>query len=341
MQIGNLNLDEQVMVVAEIGNNHEGSFALAEELVGLAGEAGADAVKFQTFQTQDYVSPRDRSRFERLKSFELTARQFESLSEVAARAGVLFLSTPLDLASARMLTGLVAAFKIASGDNTFYPLLETVAATGKPVILSTGLATLDQIRAATGTIEGVWRRAAARPELAVLHCVSSYPTPCFEANLAAIPRLRAELGCTVGYSDHTLGIDAAALSVAAGARIVEKHFTLDKSYSDFRDHQLSADPADMRELVERITEITVLMGSGEKVVQDCERPAVHSLRRSIAAKHDLARGSVLGPDDLTWVRPAGGLAPGQEHLVVGRQLLEAVAAGEPIVPQILAGEAEG
>ena len=341
MRIGNLDLDERVMIVAEIGNNHEGDCALAEELIGLAAEAGVGAVKFQTFRTQEYVSARDRARFARLQSFELTAEQFERLRSVAEGAGLLFLSTPFDLGSVRCLAGLVDAFKISSGDNTFLPLLQAVAETGRPIILSAGLVTLAQIRGAKRFIEAVWTRASLRAELAILHCVSSYPVPPRQANLAAIGRLREKLGCTVGYSDHTLGIEAAALSVALGARIVEKHFTIDKNFSSFRDHQLSADPAEMRELVERIEQITMLMGSGAKIPQESERASVRAMRRSIAARRDLPSGTVLAAGDLSWVRPGGGLAPGQEDLVLGRQLLEPVAVGDLIVPRLLADEVNG
>ncbi len=340
MRIGDLDLDERVMVVAEIGNNHEGDFGLAQELIGLAAEAGVDAVKFQTFRTQAYVSARDRERFARLKSFELTESQFEKLAATAAAAGLWFLSTPFDLDSVRCLAGLVDAFKISSGDNTFFPLLQAVARTGKPVILSSGLATLDQLREAQAVIAGARGEPVAR-DLAILHCVSSYPVPPAEANLAVIPRLREALGCTVGYSDHTLGIEAAGVSVALGARIVEKHFTHDRNHSDFRDHRLSADPAELRRLVDRVKLITTLLGRGEKVLQPCERPAITVLRRSIVAGRDLPSGTVLAAGDLSWVRPGGGLAPGQEDLVLGRQLLEPVAAGDLIVPRLLADEVNG
>ena len=156
MIIGDFDTDRSVLVVAEIGNNHEGSYALAEEMIGRAAEAGADAVKFQTFRTEHYVSPRDDARFARLKTFELTEDEFSKLAAVAREAGLVFLSTPFDLASARFLNSLVPAFKIASGDNTFDPLLETVAGTGKPILLSTGLADASRIGYARALIRRVW-----------------------------------------------------------------------------------------------------------------------------------------------------------------------------------------
>ncbi len=338
MRIGNRDPMERVLIVAEIGNNHEGDAAVAEELIVRAAEAGADAVKFQTYRTEHYVSRGDRRRFDQLKSFELAPQELERLRERAASSEVLFLSTPFDLESVRRLEPLVAAYKIASGDNTFRPLLQAVAETGKPVIVSTGLADLEEIAAAKATIEAVWRKCRVRQELALLHCVSSYPVPADEANLAAIGTLRAAFGCTVGYSDHTLGIDAAALAVAAGARIVEKHFTIAKDHSGFRDHRLSADPRDLAELVRRIRAIERQLGDGRREPQPCERPLVTPLRRSLAVTRDLPAGAVLSRTDLTWVRPGGGYAPGEEALVEGRELAVPVAAGQIITRDALAKE---
>ncbi len=336
MKIDHFDLDKRIMIVAEIGNNHEGDFVLAQDLIGLAAEAGAHAVKFQTFTTDQFISPHDAERFARLKSFELSPDQFERLAALAANAGVLFLSTPLDLPSVDVLRPLVSAFKIASGDNTFVPLLQAVAETGKPIILSSGLATINELRASITAIEQIWAANGVEQELTILHCVSSYPVPPQETNLGAIQHLREVFSCTVGYSDHTIGIDAAALSVALGARIVEKHFTIDNNYSDFRDHQLSADPTQFRELVQRIECITTLMGNGEKEPQASEQAGRESMRRSIAARRDLPAGTVIIADDLTWVRPAGGIAPGNEHFVVGRTLIETVAAGDQILPNMVA-----
>ncbi len=335
MRIGSFDTDQRVLIVAEIGNNHEGDAALAETMVGLAAEAGADAVKFQTFRTAHYVGREDAARFEQLRRFELTTRDFERLRRAADRAGVLFLSTPFDLGSVKVLEPLVAAYKIASGDNTFDPLLEAVAGTGLPVILSTGLATIAVVRRARRVIEDAWRRNHVEAGFAVLHCVSAYPVPAPEANLAAIARLRHHVGGTVGYSDHTLGIEAAAAAVALGARIIEKHFTDDCRRSTFRDHAMSVDPAGLRALVERVRLVEGMLGSGEKVPQECELAVGPKVRRSIAAGRDLEPGCIIERGDLTWVRPAGGLAPGQEHLVVGRRLRRRVAAGERLSPEAL------
>ena len=335
MKIDDFDLEKRIMIVAEIGNNHEGDFALAQDLIGLAAEAGAHAVKFQTYRTEQYISRREERRFARLKSYELSPEQFAQLSDVASATGLLFFSTPLDLPSVAVLAPLVSALKIASGDNTFFPLLEAAAQTGKPIILSAGLATIAELRASVAVIERTWAANAIKQKLAILHCVSSYPVRPHEANLAAIQQLRDVFRCTVGYSDHTLGIDAAALSVALGARIVEKHFTIDKHHSDFRDHQLSADPAEFGELVQRIQSFTTLIGHGRKTPQSGERVGLESMRRSIAARRELSAGTVIVADDLTWVRPAGGIAPGDERRLLGRKLKQHVAAGDCILASMV------
>lgn len=335
MKIGDIDLYKDVLIVAEIGNNHEGSFSLAEEIVGRAAEAGINAVKFQTFRTELLVSSENKARFEQLKSFELTYDQFERLSKLAKEAGLIFMSTPFDLESAEFLNSIVPAFKISSGDNTFYPLIEKVAGFGKPIMLSTGLADMAQLRRAKALIERVWGDSHLEPGLAVLHCVSSYPVKTDQTNLRVITRLKEELRCTVGYSDHTIGIDAAVLAVALGARIIEKHFTIDKDFSDFHDHQLSADHVDMVKLVKRIKETLAMLGTGEKVIQQGELQVINSARRSIVARRDLPKGASIRWDDITWIRPLVGLPPGSEHLVVGKSLSKPVRKGEAIIPEIL------
>ncbi|HYF02551.1 MAG TPA: N-acetylneuraminate synthase family protein, partial [Patescibacteria group bacterium] len=238
--------------------------------------------------------------------------------------------------SAQFLEGLVPAFKIASGDNTFFPLLKTVAETGKPIIMSAGLATFGELKKSKEFIENVWQENSLKnTDLAILHCVVSYPTPAEEANLSAILDLK-KLGLTVGYSDHTLGIDAAVLSVACGARIIEKHFTIDKNYSEFRDHQLSANPQDLKELVERVKLASMLLGSGGKKIQDAERGNIQSVRRSIVARSSLKKGSEISWDSLGWVRPLNGLPAGEEHQLLGKVLKRDISEGEPILPEDVA-----
>jgi N,N'-diacetyllegionaminate synthase len=329
MKIGSVDLHQRVFIVAEIGNNHEGSFAVAEELIDLAASTGVDAVKFQTFIPEHYVSRDQSDRLQRLRKFAFSFEQFAKLAKSANQHGLQFFSTPFDLASADALAAFCPAIKISSGDNNFFPLIERVASFKKPVILSTGLANFADVEQARRHLLRVWSGLGHSGELALLHCVSSYPTPAAAANLAAIRALADEFkDCTAGYSDHTLGIDAAVVSVGLGARIIEKHFTVKKDFSDFRDHQLSADPAEMAELVRKVRIAEELLGTGRKEVSEIEEPNRLAMRRSIAAARTIEAGSTLKQSDLTWVRPGGGFAPGEEAVVVGRTLAHDVLLGQ-------------
>jgi sialic acid synthase SpsE len=165
----------------------------------------------------------------------------------------------------------------------------------------------------------------------LLHCVSGYPVPIDEVNLELVPRLARTFRCPVGYSDHTIGVEAAVAAVVLGACVIEKHFTIDKRYSSFRDHQLSADPPELATLVRRIREARSMLGDGRKRIQPCERDGLAGMRRSVAAAMDLPDGTVLRSEHLAWVRPGDGLRPGQEHLVLGRPLVRSRVTGERIV----------
>jgi N,N'-diacetyllegionaminate synthase len=336
MIIQSFDTDKDILIVAEIGNNHEGKYEVAEKLIHEAALAGAGAVKFQTFKTESYVSKKDEARFKRLKSFELKYEEFERLSRVAKDMGLLFISTPFDLESAKFLDGIVSAFKIASGDNNFFPLIETVAALGKPIILSSGLASMEEVKHAKGLIENIWRKKKVHHvNLAVLHCVTAYPVPPAEANISLITRFKRELECTVGYSDHTLGTKACMLATALGARIIEKHFTLSKNYSEFRDHQISADPAEFKELVQGVKQVQDYLGNGRKELQKSEKQIIESVRRSVVAKRDLPKGSVISAEDIAWIRPGNGLPPGKEMLMIGKVLIKDLSEGDPILLDFL------
>lgn len=335
MKIGDLDLNKDILIIAEIGNNHEGSYALAEEMIGLAAKAGANAVKFQTIVPDKLISVKEKSRIQQLEKFRLSYAEFEKLSKVAEQEKILFLSTPFDIESARFLNPLVDCFKISSGDNDFFPLIEVIARTGKPVILSSGMADIKQIRTTKNFIERIWKNKNIKQELAILHCVVNYPTDLANANLLAIRQLR-ELGVTVGYSDHTIGIEAAVLSVALGARIIEKHFTISKDYSGFRDHQLSADPAEFSELVKRVKDAVKILGDGKKRILDSERPMVQKVRRSIAASRDLKKGTIIALSDIIWVRPGIGMRPGEERKILNKKLFKPVSKGTIILPKDVA-----
>lgn len=332
MIIGTHNTDDKVLVVAEIGNNHEGRFEVAQELVRQAAVCKVDAVKFQAIVPEELVPPEQAVRMATLKRFQLSFDQFAQLGRLAHELGLQFLVSPFALAAVDALVEHVDAFKIASGDNVFYPLLDKVAAAGKPVVISTGLLDLPGVRGLSQYMSGRMT-LPAKEGLALLHCVCAYPVPAEQAGLGAIFALRTNFACTIGYSDHTLGLEAPVYAVAAGARIIEKHFTLDKHYSDYRDHQLSADSADMKVLVERIRQVETHQGPGAKIVQPCEAGNLHAARRSIAARTELAPGHVVTWSDLVWLRAAGGLPPGAENQLLGQRVVRTLKPGALVALQ--------
>jgi sialic acid synthase SpsE len=212
-------------------------------------------------------------------------------------------------------------------------MLEHAGGTGKPVVVSTGMSDWDGLRAARAAVLGARPAGDVDPGLAFLHCVSAYPAPDEEARLATIPALAREFpDCTIGYSDHTLGIDACVAAVAAGARILEKHVTLRHDYSEFRDHQLSAEPAELAELVRRVRAAEALVGAPRDGVLEVEQPVAAVARRSIVAASDLPVGTTLGRGELMAMRPRDALPPAAEGELIGRTLRRPVAFGEPILP---------
>lgn len=338
MKIGGIDVSICPLVIAEIGGNHEGDIRTAKAMIREAARAGADAVKFQTYKAEKIVAQTEEARFPHFQRLSLPDSAFVELAAEARANGLLFLSTAFDLDAVEYLDPLMPAFKVASGDLTFLPLLERMAQKGKPILLSTGMASLEEIRAALDTI----RRASGvsqgelRERVVLLHCVSSYPTAPEEANLRAIRRLRDEFGIPVGYSDHTLGILACIAAVAMGACVIEKHFTLQKKGRTFRDHQLSADPADMLELTTTLKVLATMLGSGEKVPMPSEQANLVSMRRSLAARTDIKAGDVISADQITCLRPGTGLPPSQFQDVIGRVALQDIPSGHLIPVSALA-----
>ena len=330
MKINNTDTDKKVFIIAEIGNNHEGDFKLAKEMISLAAEAGADAVKFQTFRTECYISANDKKRFDMIKSFELRNSQFEKLKNYAKDKHIGFISTPLDIKSAKFLDNIVDAIKISSSDNNFFPLLKTIFSGDKPVIISTGLLGIKEIEDILNYIFSISKNINIKNELALLHCVTAYPVHYQYANLKAIKSLRDNFNVTIGYSDHTIGINAAIASIGIGARIIEKHFTKDKNQSEFRDHKISADPDEFSKMVRAIREVELMLGNGEKVIQDPEKEIKLSVRRSIVARKNIKKGTILSLNDLNWVRPGGGIPSKETEYIIGKKLKEDLVEGQKI-----------
>jgi len=326
-------------VIAEAGVNHNGDVELAKRLVDAAAAAGADAVKFQTWQTDALVADgAPLAGYQRasvggaaadqrqlLAELELSHDEFRAVERHARERGIVFLSTPDEEASADFLDGLgVPAFKIGSAEVTNLPLLRHVGAKRKPVILSTGMATLAEVRDAVGTL-----RKAGADELVVLQCTSSYPADPASVNLRVMATLRSELGVPVGFSDHTAGRDVAVAAVALGAVVLEKHLTLDRGMRG-PDHASSLEPAELAELVSAGRTVESALGSGEKEPTVAELETREAVRRRLYAKRPLVAGATVAADDLRLLR--GGEGIGSERLadVVGRRLAHDLAANEPL-----------
>jgi N,N'-diacetyllegionaminate synthase len=336
MIIQNFDTNERALLIAEIGNNHEGSSELALELVTAAAEAGADAVKVQIINPERLVNRLETERIAQLSHFRLPLSTFVDMASLARSKGLLFMASVFDLQSLEDMAEMLAAVKIASGDIDFWPLLVKAATLHKPIVLSTGMSTLPEVKMAVDIIAR--HLPTGRPLadiLALLHCVSLYPTQLNEANLRVIKTLHETFHLTIGYSDHTLGIETAIVSLTLGARIIEKHFTLDKTRTSFRDHAMSADPDDMRRLAAIMHNFDKILGSGEKRLSVAEAQAASALRRSIVAARDLAAGTHLTIDDLEYVRPRKGLPPSQATTIVGRKLRVPLRANEFILERHL------
>jgi N-acetylneuraminate synthase/N,N'-diacetyllegionaminate synthase len=323
-----------VLVIAEVGVNHDGDPDLAHRLIDEAADAGADAVKFQTFDpaalaaagapTAAYQRASGAATDQRamLARLALPLDAWPRLRDHVAARGLVFLSSPFDEASADLLADLGApAFKVASGELTNLPFLERLAAVGRPLLVSTGMADMREVAVALDAI-----RAAGDPPVALFHCVSSYPADPADANLRAMATLRAAFGVPTGWSDHTPGVDMPIAAVALGAELLEKHVTLDRGRSG-PDHAASLDPAQFRAMVAAVRATELALGNGVKRPVDAERDIAAVARRSLHWRHSLAAGAIVAEADLVALRPGTGLAPGLRPQLAGRRTVRDVAGG--------------
>ncbi len=322
-----------IFIIAEAGVNHNGDLELARRLVDLAAEAGADAVKFQTFRADTLVrrdAPKAdyqkettgtaEGQYEMLRGLELSEQAHRDLAERCRARGIEFLSTPFDEDSADLLERIgVRRFKIGSGEISNLFLLRHVAAKRKPVILSTGMSTLDDVDAALRTL-----RDGGASDVKLLHCVSDYPTRPQDANLRVMETLRRRFGVPVGFSDHTQGLSVPLAAAALGAEVLEKHITLDRSLPG-PDHRASLDPAALRGLVQGVREVEAALGTGEKTLTTGEASTQKVARRSLVAVSDLPAGTALERRHLAAKRPGTGISPMELDRVVGRRLKNAVS----------------
>lgn len=320
-----------VVVVAEIGNNHEGDCGLAREMVAAAAACGADAVKFQHFAPNRYVAVSETNRLLRLQQYALTNDEMLSLFEYSKELGLEPFATGFDIETQKWLIRNQRVLKIASGDNNFLDLLKVSGESGVPTIVSTGFLDFQEIT----ELENWWRKQFMTP-LALLHCVAAYPASPSDLNLRTITTLSNLMPATpIGYSDHSLGNTAALAAVSLGAFLIEKHFTLDHNHSDFRDHKLSANPEELAELIVAVRALEHSLGNGRKVVTTDEKLLQEAVRRSAAAKQELPMGKSLNKSDIIYLRPGSGFQPNREAELLGRVLLRSIPAGQIIVEQDL------
>ena len=316
-------------IIAEAGVNHNGSLELAKNLVDKAKEAGADCVKFQTFKANKIVSKNaakadyqkkqtesPESQHEMLKKLELSFDDFIELNNYCKEIGIEFLSTAFDFESIDFLNQLgMQVWKIPSGEITNLPYLIKIAKLNKKVILSTGMSTMREIEDAVNILKD-----HGASELIILHCTTEYPTPYEDVNLNAMLAIKEKFGYEVGYSDHTMGIEVPIAAVALGAKVIEKHFTLDRTM-DGPDHKASLEPSELKTMVDAIRNIELSMGTGIKEPADSEKKNIAIARKSIVANQSIIKGDILTETNLTVKRPGEGISPMKWFEIIGTKAI--------------------
>lgn len=336
---------KQPYIIAEAGVNHNGDLDMAKQLIDAAVDADANAVKFQTFSaerlvsegasTADYQQEQTgvESQREMLRRYELTKADHKELQSYCKSRGITFLSTPFDPESVDMLVDIgVPVIKLGSGELNNYPLLEHVAKTDLPMIVSTGMGTMDEVKSAYDRIQNI----DSSTEVVFLHCTTSYPCELEDVNLRAMKSMEKELPVPVGYSDHTTLPETPALAVAAGARIVEKHFTLDRSLPG-PDHEASLEPDELARAVDLVEKASTILGNAEKHPTSAELEIMKKSRKGLHAAVNIDSGTEITDDHIDVLRPPTGLSPRQYDEVIGSHSATDIASGEPITAADIEG----
>jgi N,N'-diacetyllegionaminate synthase len=314
-------------IIAEAGVNHNGSIDIARQLIDVASESGADAVKFQTFKAENLVSINAKkaqyqekntdlkeTQFEMIKKLELNTEAYESLISHCQSKNIMFLSSPFDIDSIKLLDNLgMEIFKIPSGEITNLPYLRYLGKLNKQIILSTGMSNIDEIKDA---IEILLEEGTPKEKITLLHANTMYPTPMEDVNLNAMLTIGRTFDITYGYSDHTLGIEVDIAAVAMGAKCIEKHFTLDKCMKG-PDHEASLEPDELKSMIKAIRNIELALGSYEKKPSNSEKANINIARKSIVAKTQISKGDVLNEENLAIKRPGHGISPMKWEEVLG------------------------
>ena len=320
--------NQSTIIIAEAGVNHNGSIELAKKLIDVAAEAGADFVKFQTFKAETLVTQTadkaeyqkeitntDETQFEMIKKLELDRNAHETLIEYCKQKDIQFLSTAFDHGSIELLAKLdIPFYKIPSGEITNLPYLRHIGRMSKPIIMSTGMSSLEEVRDALNVLI---ESGAEKEQITILHCNTEYPTPMEDVNLNAMLTISDDLGVKIGYSDHTLGIEVPIAAVALGAVVIEKHFTLDRTLPG-PDHAASLEPNELKEMVTTIRNIEKAMGDGIKKPSPSETKNISVARKSIVAKMPIKKGELFTEENLTVKRPGIGISPMEWDAVIGK-----------------------
>lgn len=320
----------KTLIIAEAGVNHNGIYENAIKLIDIAAEAGADYVKFQTFKTDLNISKSakkakyqqnntgvEETQYDMVKKLEFSFEQFENLKLYCDEKNIGFLSTAFDFPSIDFIDDLQCIFKVPSGELVNYPYLNKIAEKQKPIILSTGMATLEEIEFATNLLI---EKGIERKDITILHCNTEYPTPFEDVNLKAMLTIKEAFDINVGYSDHTLGIEVPVAAVAMGATVIEKHFTLDRNLPG-PDHAASLDPHELTNMISSIRNIEkAISGDGTKRPSASEEKNIQIVRKSIHSSKNLAKGHILTEDDLIPLRPAAGISPIYWKDIIGKKL---------------------
>jgi len=340
IKLGNLLINDssEVFIIAEAGVNHNGNLDLAKQLVDKAKQAGVNAVKFQSFSTEELVSKdankadyqmrttgKGESQYEMLKKLELSFNEQRELKNYCDSMGILFLSTPFEKKSLDFLTSIdIDAFKVSSTDTNNVLFLKQVAEKGKPIILSTGMSTLADVEKAVNVI-----RSTGNNQVVILHCTANYPAPPEECNINAIHTLKDAFKTWVGYSDHTEGVGISPYTVPLGAKVIEKHFTLDKEMEG-PDHKASLNPEELKQFVKQIRYVEKALGNGIKRLMSSERSTKKSLQKNLVVNKDLSSGDILTEDTLIAKRTNEGVSAEYFDLFIGKKVKTDLMKNTPL-----------
>jgi N-acetylneuraminate synthase/N,N'-diacetyllegionaminate synthase len=330
-----VGVKQPIFIIAEAGINHNGKIELAKKLIDIAVKADVDAIKFQTAKAEDVVIKKIEmpdyakknnekiiTQLEMIKKYELKYKDFSMLKDYCDKRGIIFLSTPHSFDAIDFLDDLVSAYKFGSGDITNIPTLKYAAKKGKPIILGTGMATLQEVKDAVNAI-----KFEKNEQIIALHCTTNYPCPLEEVNLRAMITMQKELDCLIGYSDHTLNYIVPIMAIALGAVVIEKHFTIDRNLPG-PDHLASLEPNELKNMVLKIRKAEKILGSYDKKPTDSEKKIMNFVRKSIIAKKDIKKGSTVDKDMLIIKRPGNGLLPAEIGKLLGKKTKRYISKDE-------------